>query len=156
MVRNIKVGAILPAIKSARILAAVLKNIENYTVLSISKMETQFFWGYWLENSLLLEEDELDGIEDEIILKGERKLNVVLSGRKPECRWCKCRGHVKRNCALAKERDNCVKSGMVKKTKNVGGEEAEAEDEAAEVDKEIENTMKEEESGSPKAKKRRM
>lgn len=49
VVKNIKVGVILPKIEPARIVAVVLKNIQSYTILSISQRETLFFWGYGVE-----------------------------------------------------------------------------------------------------------
>lgn len=72
-VRNIKFGAINPTIKPARILAAVLKNIEIYTILCVTQTETLFFWGYGVEISILLDENELEKTEDEIMLKNGRK-----------------------------------------------------------------------------------
>lgn len=48
---------------------------------------------------VLLDEDKLELIDDEIILRDNTELNVILKGCKLVCRYCNRRGHVRMNCA---------------------------------------------------------
>lgn len=84
-----KVGAILPTAHPARVLAAVLKNVEEYKVININQTEAQFFWRYGLEVLLIIKEGDLTEVEDKVLLNNDWKLNIMLNGRKPECRICK-------------------------------------------------------------------
>lgn len=53
--------------------------------------------GYGVEPVASLEEDEIHFIEDTIVIKDGEKLNIILSGCKPECRYCQGNGHLMRD-----------------------------------------------------------
>lgn len=74
-----------------------------------------------MEVSVLLDENQLDRIDHEIMLK-----NVMLSGRKPEFKLCKNRRNVRRNCTVAKEWVEVFRSKPEMETKDTGKEEMEA------------------------------
>lgn len=106
-----------------------------------------------MEIRALFEEAELDRIEDELMLKGSRILNVISRSRKPECKKCKCRGSIRKDCKL----NTAV---VIASAKVSAEEEVETERDIDNVIRDNESIMEEEteeneETGSLKTKKRR-
>lgn len=98
--KQIRISAILPAVRPEWVIAAALEKVEEYEILSASVTEVLQMWSHGIEAELLQNEEQLDLIEDTIQLKGGKKLNVILSG--PECRQCHQSGHLMRDCVLNK------------------------------------------------------
>lgn len=88
--------------------------------MNINQTETTFFWDHGLEMILIIKEEDLNKVEDEVFLNNGWKLNIMLEGRKLECRICKQRSQIKKNFDAVKE--HSVRTGR----KEVGGEETEA------------------------------
>lgn len=78
---------------------------EPYEVVSMTRTETVPLWGFGMSASLRVAEKDARGIPDELSLANGKRLNVVMRHRQPLCHGCGARGHLKKNCCRAEDKN---------------------------------------------------
>lgn len=73
---------------------------KSVKIVQVSRTQQLNWWGFSLELSMVITEEDLRKLLDTIELPKGKKLNIIIEGRPPRCFVCRQRGHVMKKSPL--------------------------------------------------------